>query len=108
MHHQLPSGTMRNSAAKLMIAPGAVVNPDFLLKEIRECKVGSERLSVDPHAMIITEKDRKAEAGLQKRISSTGQGVGSATARRILDRGKRIKFAKDCSLLCLLCAIHGN
>ena len=94
-HHQLPSGTLRNSGAKLIIAAGAVVNPELLLKEIRECNVDHERLSIDPQTMIITEKDRKAEAGLQARISSTGQGVGAATARRILDRGKLIKLAKD-------------
>ena len=95
VHHQLPSGTLRNPAAKLIIAPGAVVNPESLLREIRECKVDQERLSIDPQTMIITEKDCKSEAGLQQRISSTGQGVGAATARRILDRGKRVRLAKD-------------
>jgi adenylosuccinate synthase len=95
IHHQLPSGTLRNPAAKLIIAPGAVVNPDSLLKEIRECKVDHERLSIDPQTMIIAEHDCKSEAGLQARISSTGQGVGVATARRILNRGKRVKLAKD-------------
>src|SRR6202035_1224905 len=95
IHHQLPSGTVRNAAAKLIIAPGAVVNAELLLKEIRECKVHSARLSIDPQTMIITEKDCKSEAGLQQRISSTGQGVGAATARRILDRGKRVRLAKD-------------
>jgi adenylosuccinate synthase len=95
VHHQLPSGTLRNPAAKLIIAPGAVVNPESLLREIRECKVDRERLSIDPQTMIITERDCKSESGLQKRISSTGQGVGAATARRILDRGKRVRLAKD-------------
>jgi adenylosuccinate synthase len=95
VHHQLPSGTLRNSAAKLIIAPGAVVNPESLLKEIGECKVDHERLSIDPQTMIITQSDCKSEAGLQQRISSTGQGVGAATARRILDRGKRVRLAKD-------------
>ena len=95
VHHQLPSGTLRNPAAKLIIAPGAVVNPESLLREIRECKVDQERLSIDPQTMIITEKDCKSESGLQQRISSTGQGVGAATARRILDRGKRVRLAKD-------------
>jgi adenylosuccinate synthase len=98
-HHQLPSGTVRNPSAKLIIAPGAVVNPESLLKEIRECKVDHERLSIDPQTMIITEKDCKSEAGLQQRISSTGQGVGAATARRVLDRGKRVRLAKDVSEL---------
>lgn len=95
VHHQLPSGTLRNPAAKLIIAPGAVINPESLLREIRECKVDQERLSIDPQTMIITEKDCKSESGLQQRISSTGQGVGAATARRILDRGKSVRLAKD-------------
>ncbi len=95
VHHQLPSGTLRNPAAKLVIAPGAVVNPEALLKEIRECKVDHERLSIDPQTMVISEKDCKSEAGLQKRISSTGQGVGAATARRILDRGRHVRLARD-------------
>jgi adenylosuccinate synthase len=98
-HHQLPSGTLRNPSATLVIAPGSVVNPEALLKEAQECKVDHRRLCVDPQTMIITEKDRKAEAGLKERISSTGQGVGAASARRILDRGKAVILAKDCPAL---------
>ena len=95
VHHQLPSGTLRNPAAKLVIAPGAVVNPELLVREIRECKVDQERLSIDPQTMIINPRDCAFEAGLQRRISSTGQGVGAATARRILNRGKLVRLAKD-------------
>jgi adenylosuccinate synthase len=95
VHHQLPSGTLRNSSAQLVVAPGAVLNAELLLKEARECKVDHERLSIDPQAMIIAPKDMKAELGLTERISSTGQGVGVATARRILDRGKTVRLAKD-------------
>lgn len=95
VHHQLPSGTLRNVSARLVIAPGAVINPGTLLEEISHCKVDSQRLAIDPQTMIIADRDRKAEAGLQERISSTGQGVGAATARRVLDRGKAVKFAKD-------------
>src|SRR5258708_1132691 len=95
VHHQLPSGTQRNPAAKLIIAPGAVVNPETLLKEIRECKVDHDRLSIDPQTMIITTRDCKAEAGPQKRIRSTGQRVVAATARKILHCVQRLKLAKD-------------
>jgi len=95
IHHQLPSGTLRNPAAKLIIAPGAVINPALLLEEIRECKVDHERLSIDPQAMIILPMDCRSENGLKQRISSTGQGVGAATARRIVDRGKEVRLAKD-------------
>src|ERR1700721_2815024 len=45
--------------------------------------------------MHITEKSWQCEGGLQQRISSTGQGVGAATARRILNRGKSVRLAKD-------------
>lgn len=94
-HHQLPSGTLRNPLASLIIAPGAVLNADLLIKEISECKVDASRLFIDPQAMIISPRDIKGETGLTERISSTGQGVGVATARRITDRGKRIRLAGD-------------
>jgi adenylosuccinate synthase len=95
-HHQLPSGTLRNPLAQLVIAPGAVLNAKILMQEIADCKVDSGRLAIDPQAMIITASDMAGEKGLTQRISSTGQGVGFATARRIVERGnKTIKLAKD-------------
>jgi adenylosuccinate synthase len=60
---------------------------DVLLKEIGDCQVDTNRLSIDPQAMIIEEDDRRGEAGLVTDIASTGQGVGWATARRIIGRG---------------------
>jgi adenylosuccinate synthase len=93
-HHQLPSGTLR-SEAKLLIAPGSVLNAEALLKEIAECKVDSERLSIDPQAMIIAPADIARERRLVANIGSTGQGVGYATARRITDRGTGVRLARD-------------
>jgi adenylosuccinate synthase len=94
-HHQLPSGTLRNPNAKLLISPGCVLDAQKLLREIAECRVGFERLVVDPQAMIIAPGDIRREAGLVRRIGSTGQGVGAAAARKILDRGLRVALAKD-------------
>lgn len=95
-HHQLPSGTLRNPLARLVVAPGAVLNAHLLMKEIADCKVDAQRLTIDPRAMIIGAKDIASEKGLTERISSTGQGVGLATARRITDRGKKdVKLAGD-------------
>ena len=93
-HHQLPSGTLRTDA-KLLIAPGTVLNIKKLQEEIAECRVPADRLAIDPQAMIITKADVAGEAKLQKRISSTKQGVGYATARRIRERGGKVKLAKD-------------
>lgn len=80
-HHHLPSGT-RASEAHLVIAAGAVVNADKLLREISECGVSAERLTIDPQVMTISDEDIKAETALRARIGSTAQGVGHATARR--------------------------
>jgi adenylosuccinate synthase len=83
-HHQLPSGT-RCSTARLIIGPGAVIGVAGLLKEIAECRVSASRLAIDPQAMIIEEADRKREnSTLVKTIGSTGQGVGYATARKVM------------------------
>lgn len=85
-HRSLPSGTMANESARLLIGPGAVLNLDVLQKEIADCNVEVDRLFIDPQAMIIEPEDIKAEAALVADIGSTGSGVGSATARRIMGR----------------------
>lgn len=92
-HHQLPSGT-RKSEAKLLIGPGAVVRVDKLLKEIADCRVEAGRLCIDRNVMIITDDDIRSESYLVKKIGSTGQGVGAATARRILKRDKSTLLAQ--------------
>ena len=79
----LPSGTAR-SEAKLILGPGAVLWVPDLMKEIADCHVTADRLSIDPRAMIIEPADRTFEKRLQKLIGSTGQGVGAATARKVL------------------------
>ena len=55
------------------------------MEEVAKYGVDAERLSIDPQAMIISAADIKGEAALVKRIGSTGQGVGFATARKIKD-----------------------
>jgi adenylosuccinate synthase len=95
IHHQLPSGTLRNTTARLVIAPGAVLNVELLLREMSECRVDVDRLFIDPQAMVITGRDIAREKGLVERIGSTGQGVGMATARRIMDRGNKTKLVGD-------------
>ena len=53
------------------------------------------RLKIDRNAMVIIEEDFATESDLVKGIGSTGQGVGSATSRRILHRNLGTKLAKD-------------
>jgi adenylosuccinate synthase len=93
-HHQLPSGTLR-ADAKLLIGAGAVLNIESLLEEIAQCRVSADRLAIDPRAMIITRADIAGESALRRKIGSTKQGVGFATARKITERGGNVKLAGD-------------
>lgn len=86
-HRQLPSGTLFSNA-KLLIGPGAVIDVETLLREVADCEIDNRRLSIDPQAIVITPEDKQAEGDLVRAIGSTGQGVGVAAARRILERGK--------------------
>jgi adenylosuccinate synthase len=94
-YHHLPSGA-RDTMAKLLLGPGMTIRVDRLLEEIEQCHVEADRLHIDPQAMIISEEDVQAEAELVKKIGSTGQGGGAASARRI--RGRKpgeIQLARD-------------
>ncbi len=94
----LPSGSL-SCNANLLIGPGAVMHVPTLLEEIANAQVDVDRLMIDPQAMTISEEDRKIERAVRdvkRRIGSTGQGVGQATARRITSRGKGgVVLAKD-------------
>lgn len=94
--HSLPSGT-RASNASLVLGPGAMLHVPTLLREIAECEVAADRLSIDAQATIISEAHKVEEQQLVDAIGSTGQGVGYATASRILYRGlpQQVQLAKD-------------
>jgi adenylosuccinate synthase len=85
-HRLLPSGTLANPSARLLIGPGATLDLTVLLKEIGECQVEPGRLFIDPQAMIIEPEDIEAERELVAGIGSTGKGGGAAAARRINGR----------------------
>ncbi len=96
VHHHLPCGT-RNSSAKLLLGAGSCLFVESLLSEINQCEVTPERLAIDPQAMIVDPADRVAEQKkLVSRVASTAQGVGYATARKVL-RGdmKSVVLARD-------------
>jgi adenylosuccinate synthase len=94
--HHLPSGSRCHGEAQIVIGPGAVLYVPKLLEEIADCRIDSTRLSIDAQAMIITEHDKQMEKQLVQDIGSTGQGVGAATSRRIMQRNTDpAKLARD-------------
>ena len=99
-YFHLPSGTGRAPKARLLLGLGAVINPTKLLEEIATHKVSAERLTIDEQAMIISDEDIREEERRFGNISSTAQGVGIASARKMTGRsdyksGKAQFLAKD-------------
>ena len=98
-YYHLPSGTQRAPNAKLLLGPGAVIYPKKLLEEIAEHKIDAERLTIDWRAMIISDADRDEEEKRFSSISSTAQGVGIASARKMTGRSD-YKEKKEAFLAC--------
>jgi adenylosuccinate synthase len=93
VYHHLPSGTGRAPNAQLVLGAGAVLYPKKLLEEIATHRVSAERLSIDPQAMVIEDADRELETAILASIGSTAQGVGAATARKIMGRGGKLEIS---------------
>ncbi|SLK04708.1 adenylosuccinate synthetase [Novosphingobium mathurense] len=101
-YFHLPSGTQRAPNAKLLLGPGAVINPTKLLDEIAKHGISSERLVIDRQAIVISSDDIEEEKARFGNISSTAQGVGIASARKLTGRsdykaGTELFLARDCS-----------
>lgn len=98
-YFHLPSGTDRSQNALLLLGPGAVIYPPKLLEEVTRHGVGVNRLIIDRRAMIIEDADREIEQAKLASMGSTTQGVGSASARKIMGRGGAevppVRLAKD-------------
>src|SRR5688572_19338096 len=92
---QVPCGFI-NDSTRLLIAPGALIDPEILFHEIQLCALREERLGIDRNTGVLAATDRQAEVGydLRERVGSTGMGVGSAVSRRVL-RSPDFKLASD-------------
>ncbi len=91
---QLPTSFVR-SGTRLLIAAGALIDPEVLRSEIDSLGIDPRRVGVDRNTMVIEEFYRQNEESLnlRKRLSSTLCGVGSAVARRAL-RGDDVRLAR--------------
>jgi adenylosuccinate synthase len=98
---QLPSGSGSNDEAKILIGPGATIWVPQILKEISDHKLTKDRIIIDEQAMIIEQSDRDLESKTLGSIGSTKQGVGAATARKVIGRddeehlGARVRLARQ-------------
>ncbi len=92
---QLPTSAILPDV-KLALCAGTYIDPAILKHEIALARLASNRLMIDPYAVIITDDHKKWErgSGLVERIASTGSGTGVAVIARI-QRDSNLLFAKD-------------
>jgi len=88
----LPSAFM-NKKCRLLIGPGVLVNPEVLLREIRQTE-SEGKVGVDNQCAIIEARHIEADkiGHLAKDIKTTGTGTGPCNAERAL---RKVKLAKE-------------
>ena len=92
---QLPTVAILNEIKCILVA-GSYIDIDILFSEMKQVQLDTERLLIDPFAMVITEQHKTQElnATLKECIGSTGSGTGAAVNDRV-SRNKEVIFAKD-------------
>ena len=101
---QIPSCT-EPSQATFLLSAGCAIDESVLLREIDLLGIESEKIIVDPRAVIVTEADRENERNALQGIASTCSGTGSAMARRLLRSGN-VMLAGDSKILAKRCRIE--
>jgi len=88
----LPSAFMQKKC-RLLIGPGVLVNPDILLREVKQTE-SQGRLGVDPQCAIIEARHIEADklGHLARDIKTTGTGTGPCNAERAL---RKVKLARE-------------
>jgi len=96
----LPSGSFHAQRhARIIIGSGANVRLSTLLSEIEKVN-RPNHIHIDHRVRIISDADMVGEGRQIAGIGSTGQGVGAATASRILDRHAHDDFVNDEVYVC--------
>ena len=82
---QVPAGFI-NQHTRLLVASGALVNPEIFLQEVALCGLDPSRIGIDKNTGVIEDVDLHNESTLclAERLGSTATGVGSAVSRRAL------------------------
>lgn len=93
----LPTACILNDVT-CVLPSGTYIDVPVLLQEVKECKIATNRLKIDPYAVIITDENKKNESdlNLEIKIGSTMSGTGAAVIERIKrNKDGSILMAKD-------------
>jgi len=96
---QLPTAALLPDV-QCVLPAGSYISPTLLLEEMRVANLPSDRLFIDPNAVVITDRELTEEntSDLRSTIGSTLSGTGAAVAARISRRG-RVTLARDNDVL---------
>lgn len=93
----VPNGVVSPNLKRVMIGPGAVINPQLLESELEHLArwVGNAKIMIHEHAAVVTESHRSAEASYSFKIGSTMKGVGEAVISKIRRDPGMLTVARD-------------
>ena len=82
-----------NRLKRVLIGPGSVINPDIMVDELKRYwpKLGSCQFLIHPHAAVVDDEHRNAEAQYGYGIGSTMKGVGEALIEKIRRKPRTIE-----------------
>jgi adenylosuccinate synthase len=85
IHTMLANGIVSPGLKRVMIGPGSLINPEALMRELRECSdlVSIDQLIIHPNAAVVMQSHIDEEAGPMTKIGSTKKGAGAAAIQRI-------------------------
>lgn len=95
----IPNGVVSPNLRRIMIGPGAVINPQSMQAEIEELRdiIGDAEIYIHAHAAVVTESHRGAESEAMFKIGSTMKGVGEAVIQKI----RRDPYAQNIAAVAL-------
>jgi len=84
VNRHIPCG-VKNEDCYLYLSASSLINIDVFAKEIQQYKLYPDKLMIDNHAMVVTQKHIKQErkAMLNKKYASTVEGVGAAQSEKV-------------------------
>lgn len=93
VRRQIPCGVI-NLRCKLYLSANSLVSLDLLASEIREYDLRPDRLMIDYHSMVVTSDhvDAERSSSLEKRLASTGEGIGAAQSEKVWRRAKLFDY----------------
>ena len=93
----LPIAGILNRNSTIYLCPGAIIDVDILLAEIKIFNIHRDRICIHPRCAIIEQVDIDRERkGSVSKIASTRKGVGQALMRKI---NRESKLAQGCEEL---------